>query len=192
MSAKRIAANKARRVDLTGQTFNRLTPIKYLDGESKYLCKCLCGNLTKVRAAALKNGGTKSCGCLQRERASLAALEKHKTKRRLRGLPENKPMSSEDALKRLSINNLVKDTFKRDSFSCCLCSQIGGELNAHHIELWSETPELREDPDNLITLCKSCHYMVHDFNWFGEPNRPLGIILKGYIGVMKEKINESV
>lgn len=192
MSNNRVLANKARRVDLTGKTFNRLTPIKYLDEDQKYLCRCSCGKTTKVRAAALKNGGTKSCGCLQRENASKSAKELHKAKRRSRGLPEDVPISSEDSLKRLDIKELTKVVFKRDQYTCCLCSCVGGQLQAHHIELWSENTDLRDDPSNLVTLCKDCHYMVHDFNWFGEPNRPLNILLRGYIAVMLEKINESV
>lgn len=50
-------------IDLTGQKFNKLTPIKYL-GKSKWLCKCDCGNVTEVQRGHLQNGHTKSCGCL--------------------------------------------------------------------------------------------------------------------------------
>ena len=54
--------------DLTGQKFGRLTVVKYAgktkDHKSKWECKCECGNRQIVRAAALKQGGVKSCGCL--------------------------------------------------------------------------------------------------------------------------------
>lgn len=30
-------------------------------------CRCECGDIAQVQAAQLKGGGTKSCGCLQRE-----------------------------------------------------------------------------------------------------------------------------
>jgi hypothetical protein len=33
----------------------------------QFLCKCKCGNLKKVRLCSLKNGNTKSCGCLKIE-----------------------------------------------------------------------------------------------------------------------------
>ena len=52
--------------NIEGKKFNRLTVIKYL-GHSKWLCKCDCGNHTIVAASRLKNGTTKSCGCLQLE-----------------------------------------------------------------------------------------------------------------------------
>jgi hypothetical protein len=62
--------------DLSGQRFGRLTVIERTEdviyGFKKnvcYLCKCDCGNTTKVLAKQLRNGGTKSCGCYQKELA---------------------------------------------------------------------------------------------------------------------------
>ena len=64
-------------VDLVGQKFNKLTVIKRADDyitpkgikSSQWLCECECGNETVVRGSYLKNGNTKSCGCLQKEKA---------------------------------------------------------------------------------------------------------------------------
>ena len=63
--------------DLTGQKFGRLTVIKRgpntKSRNAQWWCQCDCGNpeLVLVTATHLKNGNTKSCGCLQREIASL-------------------------------------------------------------------------------------------------------------------------
>lgn len=63
--------------DLIGQKFGRLTVIKRgpntKSGNAQWWCKCDCGNpeLTLVAASRLKKGETKSCGCLQKEIASL-------------------------------------------------------------------------------------------------------------------------
>lgn len=57
-----------------GQVFNRLTVIAPADGGVKWRCRCSCGNETIVSAYSLKRGATKSCGCLNKERAK----EKHK------------------------------------------------------------------------------------------------------------------
>ena len=65
-------------VDLTGEKFGRLTVIKrandYVNPNTgkrirKWVCKCDCkdGTIKEVIEYALKNGATKSCGCLQRE-----------------------------------------------------------------------------------------------------------------------------
>ena len=54
-----------------------------------------------------------------------------------------------------------KAVFVRDEFTCQLCGQVGGNLNAHHIKPFAEFPDLRFDESNGITLCKRCHYEVH-------------------------------
>lgn len=56
--------------DINGQKFGKLTAVKYLyvkNGHAIWLCKCDCGNFTKVASNDLLKGGTKSCGCLQKE-----------------------------------------------------------------------------------------------------------------------------
>ena len=39
-------------------------------GEKKYLCRCDCGTERYVLERSLKHGGSKSCGCLTRKRAT--------------------------------------------------------------------------------------------------------------------------
>lgn len=60
-----------KKADLTGKRFGRLTVINEeqirLGGSVVWLCKCDCGNYTKVRANHLKRGGVVSCGCYNRE-----------------------------------------------------------------------------------------------------------------------------
>lgn len=70
----KVKANKGSRFeDLTGQRFNRLTVIRYLDKSERtvrtynWLCRCDCGKLVKGNANKLKNGLQKSCGCLKEE-----------------------------------------------------------------------------------------------------------------------------
>jgi len=56
--------------NLVGQTFNRLTVIKWdhKKGHNFWLCLCACGNEVVVDQSKLKSGHTKSCGCLKKER----------------------------------------------------------------------------------------------------------------------------
>lgn len=59
--------------NLAGKRFGKLIVIKRIDdnvlpsglNEPMWLCKCDCGNYTKVRGAYLRDGHTKSCGCLK-------------------------------------------------------------------------------------------------------------------------------
>lgn len=56
-------------IDLTGKKYNHLLVIERAEnshcGVSRWKCLCDCGNETIVRAANLKNGAVKSCGCLR-------------------------------------------------------------------------------------------------------------------------------
>lgn len=68
--------------DLTGQKFNRLTAIEYL-GNSKWKCKCDCGNITIVDISNLTKGHTKSCGCYKRDYSARGAKYNYRKYSRL-------------------------------------------------------------------------------------------------------------
>lgn len=72
-----------KKLDLIGQVFGRLRvvgeepPNKH--GKSRWLCHCDCGEDTVVSAGGLKrNQGTKSCGCLMREKTAEMGLKARK------------------------------------------------------------------------------------------------------------------
>jgi hypothetical protein len=58
-------------IDLTGQKYQRLTVIKFVE-LSKYgaiwECKCDCGNIKNVKSGDLRSGNTNSCGCYMKDR----------------------------------------------------------------------------------------------------------------------------
>lgn len=61
---------RARAENLTGKRFGRLLVIGPDEEKHGYwVCQCDCGETTSVRAKSLKleQGGTRSCGCIQRE-----------------------------------------------------------------------------------------------------------------------------
>jgi 5-methylcytosine-specific restriction endonuclease McrA len=53
--------------------------------------------------------------------------------------------------------------FERDGFTCVLCGQHGGTLNADHIMPFATHPELRFDVANGRTLCRPCHMQTPSF-----------------------------
>ena len=66
-----------RGIDLTGQSFTRLTVLEYADEEHQiyyngshkntWKCQCSCGNICYVTTENLKRGDTPSCGCITKE-----------------------------------------------------------------------------------------------------------------------------
>jgi hypothetical protein len=70
MSKKREHRGKGR-IDLIGKRFGRLVVLKF-DGlkngcRSMWKCICDCGDISIIDANSLKEGSSKSCGCLQKE-----------------------------------------------------------------------------------------------------------------------------
>ena len=54
--------------------------------------------------------------------------------------------------------------FTRDNFTCVWClkkEEVSGKLEADHIQLFADYPELRFAIDNGRTLCKECHKKRH-------------------------------
>lgn len=66
-------------IDLTGQRFGRLVVLeKDLSKKSRvayWMCQCDCGNIKSIRGSSLRQeDGTRSCGCLGKEKSSEAHL----------------------------------------------------------------------------------------------------------------------
>ena len=59
-------------INETGKRYGRLVVLAHakVDKPGAYwLCKCNCGNEVVVHGASLRKGSTRSCDCLQKERA---------------------------------------------------------------------------------------------------------------------------
>ena len=61
-------------IGMEGQVFDRLTVLRRHntdknDRNTYWLCRCVCGNERVVSRTSLITGNTKSCGCLQKEKA---------------------------------------------------------------------------------------------------------------------------
>lgn len=65
--------NSKPKIDLTGQQFGRWTALEYVK-PGKWKCQCSCENHTikLVEGRNLRSGKSLSCGCLQKERTSIA------------------------------------------------------------------------------------------------------------------------
>lgn len=57
--------------------------------------------------------------------------------------------------------DFIESIKKRDSHKCVRCGTKKEKLYTHHIKPWKEYPKLRFEPENLVTICFSCHMWVH-------------------------------
>lgn len=61
--------------NIVGQKFGRLIVIERAEknqwGNYKWLCKCICGKEKIISGGNLLKGNTQSCGCLQKDIASI-------------------------------------------------------------------------------------------------------------------------
>ena len=55
-----------RALDLSGQRFGRLVAVSKMDG--RWLCRCDCGGTKRAVTGHLREGATRSCGCITLER----------------------------------------------------------------------------------------------------------------------------
>jgi hypothetical protein len=140
--------------ELFGLKSGRLTVLGLLSSQDfsgrpvhwKWVCECECGETVLRSARAIRLGYTKGCDycCLPRGE-------------------DNHNWTGGD--KRPGTTEWRGSIFERDAYTCQACGQVGGALNAHHLHDFSTYPDLGLDPDNGVTLCKTCHADFH--SWCG-------------------------
>lgn len=91
-----------KKIEMTGRKFGRLKVIKEIDrrenGRIAWECICDCGKIKTATTKSLRNGGTKSCGCLHSEKSILNGKWNEKPVgcvriHKLRGRPQIKTRS---------------------------------------------------------------------------------------------------
>ena len=196
-------------INEVGNKYGRLTVISR--AENKYnkpawLCACDCGKETVVGGCSLRNGGSKSCGCLQKERASETHKGKHHSDETRKLMSENHvdmsgenhPMYGRTGENSPTWNPNLTDedrqhtrhypeynewrsaVYERDNYTCQCCGKVGGNLNAHHMESYSSNKELRTTVSNGVTLCEKCHKDFHHIYGRGDNTKEqLIAFLKG-------------
>lgn len=159
----------AKRQDITGQKFNFLT-VLYFDKynstkDSKWVCKCDCGNLTVQRITNLRSGKVKSCGCYRNNR--------------LKGKPSFNSLPKGEA----SLNSLYisyKNRAKKKGLVFSLSKEEFQKLTQKACFYCGETPNYKHKPkdysseyvyngldrvnnskgytiDNIVSCCSICN-----------------------------------
>jgi len=149
--------------DLTGQRFGRLVAIEPIDKRSRakvvWKVECDCGAVAYVVGVSLTRGLTRSCGCLRRETASATVNASTK------GFnldPKRTNAERHYQRKYPEYDAWRKAVYARDNYTCQKCGKISnGDINAHHIESYTDNKELRLELSNGVTLCEDCHKDFH-------------------------------
>ncbi len=103
-------------------------------------------------------------GLRYQSRVPKSAAERAAAQQRMTGAGNHRwrgGISSQAIALRRCVNALRPTVYTRDNYRCRLCGKRGGGLSIHHIlPVWAR-PELVCDPDNMATLCRSCHFKVN-------------------------------
>lgn len=153
---ERISAS--RRHDILGLRFHRLLVVSFAGvrgGRVLWKARCDCGGEVVTQTGNLLSGHTRSCGCFNRERTRATNFDPSLS-------AEDRCRNRSERLGADSWQNLRKEIFRRDGFSCACCGNGGGRLAAHHIFPWHADKALRYEKANLITLCRECHLWFHE------------------------------
>lgn len=136
--------------DISGQVFGRLTilgPCGYTtEGQAKWTCRCQCGKVAEIRGARLRNGGTKSCGCLSVEKV-IARSTKHNLAHRGEVIPEYRVWNT----MKLRCNNPNIEEYPRYGGRGIVVCERWSESFAAFIEDIGRRPSSRHSIDRINT-----------------------------------------
>lgn len=145
-------------IDITGNTYNRLTVINRiansLGKKTSWLCKCECGSFSTVYGQYLKSGRTKSCGCYQKEQAREVRLEHGRASKIDRHSDIYKEYSRETHLMRkykLPIKR-YNQMLQEQANKCKICSyEFGQKQGDIYVDHCHTTKQVRG------LLCQGCN-----------------------------------
>lgn len=152
---------KGKAINITGEKFGRLTairPTQIRSGSSVvWQCECECGLSVNASLNHLRAGRTQSCGCIR------GGANHYKWNPKL--TREDRESRGRQANKTRNWRNKV---FERDNYTCVICRQRGGRLNAHHLNSWDTHEDERFLVSNGVTLCRQDHISFHKKYGYGE------------------------
>ena len=131
----------SRLIDETGAVYGRLTVVKQSGKDSHghplWECTCECGNTCYVTGARLRNGNTRSCGCIHSEQITARNTTHGKSKSRLYAIYKGmKDRCSRKANKSYSLYG---------ERGISMCDEWTGPEGYKRFEQWAMENGYRED-----------------------------------------------
>lgn len=151
--------------DLVNKRFEKIVVISKTENRSKYnnsviwKCKCDCGKEIFLSTGELLHPNRKSCGCFKEN--MIQSCKKRGGKNHHWYNHSLTDKDREESKNRPERYEFYKKVFDRDNYTCVVCNKRGGDLNAHHLNSYHWDKDNRDNIDNGVTLCKTCHNEFH-------------------------------
>lgn len=157
-------------IDLTGKRFGKLLVLELGNRLGKdrglfWLCKCDCGTIKEIRGSSLRNGDTKSCGCL----AKFLTAERSKLVKYRASFNDLYYKYKESAKHRNLEFSISKEEFENITQQKCHYCGINPlqirvdrhkKLNGDYIHNGVDRIDssMGYIQDNVVACCKICNY----------------------------------
>lgn len=158
----KYATSKRCRIDITGQTFGKLTVLRFDQRKNKqsyWMCQCECGTVVSVYGENLKRGMSRSCGCENRKVASQLMTKMHYK----HGLSRTKEYTrdyarkAKDKRRALDVDwNCTMGRELRKMFPDCVVCHSTKNLEIDHVRPASKGSGLKAG--NATVLCRKCNH----------------------------------
>ena len=146
--------------NLIGKKFGRLTVIKrdFSDkwGKAKWICECQCGIKTSVIGQNLRNGNTKSCGCLKKNRLISGIAMMRRT------IKNYKRSAKEQGYEYTLTEEQFREITQKDCFYCgAKPNNIMKHPYSNGDYIYSGLDRVNNNLgyviDNIVPCCKQCN-----------------------------------
>jgi len=158
------------KIDLTGQTFGRLTALHVDErkstvgrgGRTRWACSCNCGGTAIVEVAKLRSGHTRSCGCLAKESGGRRPLPGNAAKinalfRLYRSRAKRRGLAFD-----LSRDNFASLVVMECSYCGKKPAQSIGQNKQGPVFFYNGVDRVDNDlgysADNCVPCCKQCNF----------------------------------
>jgi len=162
------------RNNLIGNKYGKLLVLDYiprsLHKRTKYKCVCDCGNEVIVEGSKLKNGHTKSCGCIRKEIFHSYNTKKYGEANKNALIISYKSNAKRKGLEFNLTNEELEILFKSNCFYCgskpksiMNRPKTNGPYQYNGID--RKDNNIGYIKENVVPCCSQCNYVKNSFNY---------------------------